>query len=928
MELLQPAFSRGEVNPLVSARVDQQFYQSALKTNRNFIVRPEGGVSNRPGTQMCFATKFLTAVKIVDFVYNNQQSYELEFGDHYVRFAIAGVQIQSSPGVPYELVTPYAAADLVLLRWTQSADTLTLAHPNYTPYQIQRLTATTFSISTMPFKNGPFLPTNTDQSSLVYGVYVAPPAGWPPAITGYLTPPTGTGVVQLNSNKSIFKPTHVGALFYMQQQDLSAVPEWEPNKQLAVANASPYGLLRRFGGRTYKCVSAASTIQQYTGTFAPVHTYGVVLDGDANPTPGANFNFGLAWLYLDSGYGVAQILAYTSATRVIAQELVRYPANVIGGPTATEGPWSFTGDNSTLTFGPLTSNTTLDPSKYIVTVAGVMQDPNAYVITSASSGNITFISAPTTGAAIAVSQVAQLGETYYWAFGAWSPDQGYPATVTYYQDRLTLAGAPTNPQAFWMSKSSNYVDFGVSTPSVDSDALTFKLNSRQNNAITDLIPLTDLIAATTAVIWRIYPGFNGGALTPSTIDAKVQNFYGHGTAASVLYADSAIYVTNGGRKIRDLIYQFQFDKYVGDELTVLARHLIPQGVDVVRMAYAPEPFGQLFVLRSDGILLSLTYVREQQVIGWGWFDTQGLFVDVVVVPESGTYAAYVTVQRTLNGVTQQLVEKFMPREYVTPQDAFFVDSGLTYDGRNESTVTAVISGGVSWLSNDTVSVSLSALPPQGGFAASNVTNKDEIWVYDIAGNQARVRIIGYTSATQATGLTLSTVPATLQGIGSATWTSALTQFSGLAYLNGYSVSIYADGSVVSPQMVFGGSISLPTPGGVVHIGLGYTSDLETLSVNVAGQPSVRARTKVLPRMSLIVDTSQGFMVGTDEDNLLPAQLREWEPYNLPTGPYSDIEHVYPSTVLSDDGHVFVRNSDPSPLTILAVLPRVEVGEAA
>lgn len=982
MELLQPSFSRGEVSPLAATRVDQQFYGSALKTLRNFIVRTEGGVSNRGGTQFCFPTKFTTAVKFVDFVYNNQQTYELEFGDHYVRFAVMGALIMSG-GVPYELATPYAASDLPLLRWTQSADTLTLAHPSYTPYQLKRLTAVTFSLIPMPFKNGPFLPVNTDLSSFVWGVYVAPPAGWPPAITGYQTPPTGTGVVQLNSTKPIFNVNQVGALFYVEQQDLSTVAPWEPRKILTLSGggeAQVIGLLRRNDGKTYICpsviVPAALTIA--TGTFSPVHTDGVAADGDGTADPSYANSEGVNWLYLDSGFGIVQILSYVSTTQVIAQELVRLPAACMGGPTAVQGPWAFTGDGTTVAFGPLTSNTSTDPSKYVVSVNGVIQDNNAYTVTAAG-GNITFVSAPVTGAAIVAKQVAALGQSYYWAFGAWSQDQGFPSTVTYYQDRLTFGGAPTNPQAFWMSKSSNYPDFGVSVPSVDSDALTFKLNARQNNAVLDLIPLTDLVVGTASIIWRVWGGAAQAPLTPSNIDAKAQNFYGHSGCPAVLYADSAIYVTNGGRKIRDLIYTFQFDKYVGDELTVLARHLIPKGVDIVRMAYAPEPFEQLYAVRSDGILLSLTYVREQQIIGWSHFDTQGTFVDVVVVPENSSYTTYVTTQRTVNGVLTQFFEKFMPREYQTLADGFFVDAGLTYDGRNASTVTVTLTGGMGstttslvsdplltesgldllaedgtpliteggflvttqapgWSANCSVTMTFSSVPPNGGFGQSMVTNKDEIWIYDaggvdadgdpIAPQRVRIRITGVTSNLVATGLALTTVPLDLQNTPSAVWTIAKTQFSGLDYLNGMTVSIYADGSVVKPQTVVGGAIALTEPGGVVHAGLGYVSDFETLSMNVSGQPTIRAKPKTIPRMSLIVDQSQGFMVGPDDEHLNPAQLREFENWDEPTGPYTDIEHVYASTTLDDNGHVFVRNVDPSPLTILGVIPRVEVGMEA
>ena len=138
MQIIEPSFSRGEINPLLFGRVDESLYRTAVKKGRNVFVRVEGGLSNRPGSQYIYSTKFPTKkALLVPFVVSTEQPYLIEFGEGYCRF-YAGGAIVVSGGIPVEVTTPYLQTDLPLLRYAQSADTLTVVHPNYVPYELQR----------------------------------------------------------------------------------------------------------------------------------------------------------------------------------------------------------------------------------------------------------------------------------------------------------------------------------------------------------------------------------------------------------------------------------------------------------------------------------------------------------------------------------------------------------------------------------------------------------------------------------------------------------------------------------------------------------------------------------------------------------------------------------------------------------------------
>lgn len=90
------SFSGGEISPSLHGRVDLAKYQSSLKTCRNWLVEPFGGVRNRPGTRLIAETKTEgKKVRLVPFVFSQSQTYVLEFGQGYIRFFRGGAPLPS-----------------------------------------------------------------------------------------------------------------------------------------------------------------------------------------------------------------------------------------------------------------------------------------------------------------------------------------------------------------------------------------------------------------------------------------------------------------------------------------------------------------------------------------------------------------------------------------------------------------------------------------------------------------------------------------------------------------------------------------------------------------------------------------------------------------------------------------------------------------
>jgi hypothetical protein len=305
---IQSSFNAGEFAPELDGRTDIGKYGAACRRMENFIPLVQGPARRRGGTY------FVNEVKdsadqtwLARFEFNTEQAYVLEFGDLYVRFYTDNGILESAPGVPVEVVTPWSAADLTnddgtfSLQMVQSGDILYICHPSYAPRKLARTGATTWTISTLDAWGGPFDDYDPDET-----------------ITVYASAATGTGVT-LTASSGIFASTDVGRLFYLEQKKANAVTQWEPAKSVSTND------LRRSDGKTYKALNTATT-----GSIKPTHTVGAEYDGSS----------GVQWEFQDPGYGWVKVTAYTNSTTVTVTVLSSLPSMTVGSGNATTR-WAF-----------------------------------------------------------------------------------------------------------------------------------------------------------------------------------------------------------------------------------------------------------------------------------------------------------------------------------------------------------------------------------------------------------------------------------------------------------------------------------------------------------------------------------------------------------------------------------------------------------
>jgi hypothetical protein len=303
---------------------------------------------------------------------------------------------------------------------------------------------------------------------------------------------------------------------------------------------------------------------------------------------------------------------------------------------------------------------------------------------------------------------------------------------------------------------------------------------------------------------------------------------------------------------------------------------------------------------------------------------------ICTLPDGQEDSVYMVVRRVIDGSEVRYIEKMNKMKVEDYRDHIYMDSALSYDGRNgDSTRTMTLSGGTNWTYDEDLTLTCSS----SFFDSGDVGNRIDL--VDSDGVPLRCTIIAYTSATVVTVNPNKTVPSDLRSSAQAVWTESVDTFSGLDHLEGKSVCVYGDGFVVaSPNnsdydavMVSGGSITLDQPYGVVHVGLPYIADIEPLDIEFSGEETLIDKNKNTTGLHLYVEDTRGIFAGakppeddqTDPlDGLTEFKPRTDETYDEPPELTTGIIDINIKSRFTTHGRLFIRQIDPIPMTVLAI----------
>lgn len=889
----QPAFTAGELAPAVQARIDLAKYGSGVNIMKNFFCHAQGGASNRPGSYYIAEVKDSAKTqRLIPFVFSASQAYALEFGDNTLRFVtetsgvfglVYNALVESGvvkwtasgsgtneyymelaaggdPGImevfsvlensvamangtmgsltagqwdygdndalgystPYvrltdnadpdskadeylitylELATTYGEDDLVNIKYTQSADVMYFTCPGYYPQKLSRVSNSFWTIEDAPIVDGPYRSKETSDEDII------------------LTPAARQGDnIAVSANAAFFDSKHVGSpvrFGYSNPVDVEDI-QWG------------YGIIDQVTNSTTARMDIAKNLG-YEMLVNP--EFKLALTGWRDNSSGVSaltFDATNFRAVLTTGAsGRADMRQTFEHEKYTSFSLSMKIETLTGASPAIRMLVGTTDGGSNLT-GVLNYTTT-----------GVKT-----VTFQTTTGEESFLTVDTLGSTSGdvceVSEVSITGgelATPDFRIGAWNGTDGYPQAVGVNEQRLCFGGSAKYPITSWLSKTGKFEDFGFHSPIEDADAFTFRFDSGEVNDIQWIASLGSMIVGTAGAEWRVRAGSNADALSPSSIDAKAQSYNGCASIEPLTIGSTTLFIQRGANVVRDLRYSLEADGYAGKELSIMSNHLFKRKT-LLEWSYGRLPYSIIWGVRSDGVLLGFTYVREQEVWGWHRHETLGSYKSVCAVPGTTEDRVYVIVQRTIDGNTKQFIEVFKPR--IADEDTydyFFVDCGLTYDG------------------------------------------------------------------------------------------SPATSISGLDHLEGEDVAVLADGAVVSGLTVASGAITLPFAASLVHVGLPYTSDLELLGVQVADEiGSSEGRTKSIPIVNIKFEDSRACWAGPDEDHLDEMRFREDGYGDDPIPLATETKPLTFDSGYDINGRVFIRNTDPVPVTILSITPDVELSE--
>ena len=434
------------------------------------------------------------------------------------------------------------------------------------------------------------------------------------------------------------------------------------------------------------------------------------------------------------------------------------------------------------------------------------------------------------------------------ALGSFSDTTGHPSCVTFFEQRLVFASTTDEPQTLFFSRVNNYEDFeddrnGTVT---DLSAMTYTIASNRVNTIRYLSAQRSLIAGTTGGEFVVSASGTTQPITPTNIQIQRQTSYGTANVDAIQVANVTMFLQRAKRKIRELTYSFDFDSYVAPDMTILAENITESGVK--ELSYQQEPESIIWGTREDGKLIGLTYQRAEDVVGWHIHEVGGSFgsdsfahvENIATIPgDADEDDLYMVVKRTVNGSTRRYVEYLTNYDYGDSiTDAFFVDSGLAYNG------------------------------------------------------------------------------------------SATTSISGLDHLEGETVSILADGSTHPDKTVSNGAVTLDRSSTKVQIGLAYTSLLQTMRIEAGAAEGVaQGQTKRIHEVTIRLLNSVGVEIGSDLTNMERIPFRSSaDAMDTAIAPFSGDKQVEFRGDFETDGFIYVRQTQPLPINIIGIYPRVTTNE--
>lgn len=870
---LLSAFNAGELSPHMDGRAEVAKYGNGCKLLENFIPMIQGPAKRRAGTRFVSEVKDSTSrTWLVRFEFNTANAYQLEFGNNYIRFFTNHGRVVVSGVAAWVTATAYAVGDL-----------RSNGGVNY--YCTTAHTSGTFATDLAAGK----------WYALTGNIYEIPT----PWSTADLTNADGTFSLRFVESNDIVYICH---------------KNYPPRK------------LSRYSGTNWQL----SIITPKKGPFKTVNTtattvYASAATGSVTLTASSSiFDVSMvgSLFYLEQ-MSVLAINMWQSGTAFSAGDLARSAGvnykTTAGGTSGGVKPIH-------------TEGTVNDGSPG---VAWAYQDPGY------GYGIITGFTSPTQVTLQVIDQipfyaVGSGNATTKWALGAWNNTDGWPTQVSFYKERLVFGRG----QNVWLSVSGDYETFSARDASgnvVADMAISLILQSDKVNDLEWFASTDALLCGTAGGEFAVQSITTNLPFGPDNVTAPSISAFGSRNCIPVRVAEAIVFVQRSGIKMRDIIYDYLSNKFQSTDQSVMADHITQGGLN--QIAFQQEPYSLIWAVRADGALICMTYSREQYdnppFGGWHRHPIGGSFnggpavvesVSLIPAPAGDRDELWIIVKRTINGVTKRYVEymEYERRFNDDPQDAFYLDSGLTLN----NTVAATLTLGSGALTQYSTGVLFTA--GSSVFSIGDV-GREIHYRYSTLGDDgrtltwytAKALITDFTSGTQVL-CTINFAFPSLSTIAASGWRMTVTTVSGLSHLEGQTVQILGDGANIPDAVVSGGSITVQSPISKAQVGLKQRARLQSMRLSAgAGDGTSQGKTARINKCTVRLFETLGVKFGPSFDSLDEIDFRNVS--DLMDGPpslYTGDQLVDFAGDYSTDPWVCIQQDYPLPCTVVGIMPIV------
>jgi len=531
--------------------------------------------------------------------------------------------------------------------------------------------------------------------------------------------------------------------------------------------------------------------------------------------------------------------------------------------------------------------------------------------------------------------------------GAFSDTTGHPSCVSFFEQRLVFAATKDEPQTLYFSKSGDYENMTAGT---DADsAMIYTIASNEVNVIRYLKAVRTLIVGTTGGEYTVSADGTDAAVTPTNVTIKRQSSFGSANVDAQPAGNAILFLQRAKRKIRELQYNFDQDGYVAPDLTILNDTVTKTGIN--ETAYQQEPDSILWCVRDDGVLAALTYQRSENVVAWSRHILGGRFGEATITvsdyaniatgtkltltKSDGTTVTF-TCQGAGSSPTPETNKFFHNESNNTTADNIYTAINLHGDftvsnpAANVVTITETAhsaTGLLKIVSSDTVRLTTTdegEAVVESAASIAGTLNEDELWVIvkrTVNGSTARyIESFSDFDFDETTSTSFKFLDSHLSYSGSSTST-----LSGLAHLEGQTVSILGDGATHDDKIVASGAISLDRAVTSACVGLAYNSVLQTMRLEGgAGQYEGTSQGKIkrISKVVLRLFETVGVKVGPSLSKLETIPFRTTS--SLLSTPVDTLlagdKEIEFDGDYESDGFIVIKQDQPLPCSILAIYP--------